>query len=255
MPDLELTLPDAASVRKVFEDQLSKRRAFLPGAGGVHAQMLCELVVRHGERSHRLNAEVVYVKEEEPGRGVGLQLGGLVEEGAMDALRAFVESCVDEAPEEAPVEEASTAEATKAKKDKDDAGALLFHERMRTLTNVEQLKLAANGTLSERIAIERMYGPTVWETLLRNARITIPEVARIARKGTLPRPLVDAIATNGTWLAAGEVQRALLSNPRSSTATIARVLSAMPRGDLARTTQQTAYPLAVRNAAKKMLGG
>ncbi len=249
MPDLEITLTDAAALRKLFEEQLSKRRAFLPGAGGVEAQMMCELVVRHGERSHRVAAEVVYVKEEEPGRGVGLQLGAL-DAAAMEALRAFVETCADDVGEVTEETEAANEE-----KEEKAAGVRLFHERMRTLTNVEQLKLAANGTLSERTAIERMYGPTVWETLLRNSRLTIPEVARIARKGTLPRPLVEAIAANGTWLAAGEVQRALLSNPRSTTATIARVLSVLPRGDLARATQQTAYPLAVRNAAKKMLGG
>lgn len=251
MPELVLTIADAAALRALFEEQLSKRRAFLPGAGGVEPQMACDLVLRHGERSHRLAAEVVYVKAEDPGRGIGLQLGAL-DAKAMGELRAFVESGVDAAP----IEGKSAEKEAVSKEERDEAvRAPLFHERMRTLTNVEQLKLAANGTLPERIAIERMYGPTVWETLLRNSRLTIPEVARIARKGTLPRPLVDAIAANGTWLAAGEVQRALLSNPRSTTATIARVLSAMPRSDLARATQQTAYPMAVRNAAKKMLGG
>ncbi len=254
MPELVLTIADAATLRALFDEQLSKRRAFLPGAGGVEPQMACDLVLRHGERSHRVAAEVVYVKAEDPGRGVGLQLGAL-DATAMSELRAFVESAVDAAPIEGKSAEGTEKEAV-SKEERDEAvRAPLFHERMRTLTNVEQLKLAANGTLPERIAIERMYGPTVWETLLRNPRLTIPEVARIARKGTLPRPLVDTIAANGTWLAAGEVQRALLSNPRSTTATIARVLNAMPRGDLARATQQTAYPMAVRNAAKKMLGG
>jgi hypothetical protein len=104
------------------------------------------------------------------------------------------------------------------------------------------------------MALERMYGPTVWETLLRNSRLTIPEVARIGRKGTLPRPLVDVIAANPSWIAAGEVQRALLSNPRSSPAVIEKVLRGMSRSDLQLVPQQTAYPGPVREAAKRMLG-
>jgi hypothetical protein len=78
-------------------------------------------------------------------------------------------------------------------------------------------------------------------------------VARIARKGTLPRPLVEVVAANASWLAAGEVQRALLSNPRASAAVIGKALHAMPRAELARVPQQTAYPAAVRQAAKKLL--
>jgi hypothetical protein len=98
-----------------------------------------------------------------------------------------------------------------------------------------------------------MYGPNVWETLLKNPRLTIPEVARIARKGTLPRPLVELIAAGTAWLAAGEVQRALLSNPRSTSPVIEKIFRVMPRRDLARVPQQTAYPMSVRLAAKKLL--
>ena len=122
------------------------------------------------------------------------------------------------------------------------------------MSGVEQLRMAATGSLPERVALERMYGPTVWPILLENARITTPEVARIARKGTLPRPLVEMIAGNAAWLAVGEVQRALLSNPRAPTAVIEKVLRALPRRDLQRVPTQTAYTTAVRAAAKKMLG-
>ena len=38
-----------------------------------------------------------------------------------------------------------------------------------------------------------MYGKNVWEALLRNPRLTAPEVARIARMGQLPRPLIEII--------------------------------------------------------------
>lgn len=202
----------------------------------------CELVIEHAGRSHRLAAEVVFVKEEDPGRGVGLQLAPM-DAAAREALRTFVDSATD-APE-------ASAEAPKTD---DEKLASNLQERIRSLSAVEQQRLAAAGTLSERMALERMYGPTVWETLLRNTRLTVPEVARIGRKGTLPRPLVDVIAANLSWLAAAEVQRALLSNPRSSPVVIEKVLRCMTRSDLQLVPQQTAYPGTVREAAKRMLG-
>lgn len=247
MHELTLTVSDAAALRKLFDEQLSKRRAFLLGAGGVEPQTACTLVVAHGARAHRIAAEVVYVKAEEPGRGVGLQLGAL-DADAMAELRAFVEAAgaIEQAPEAPESDDALDADVPENKS---------LYDRIRSLSPVDQQKVAANGTLSERITLERMFGPNVWDTLLRNPRITIPEIARIAKKGTIPRPLLEMIGANGSWIAAGEVQRAILTNPRSGAATIARVLGVLSRGDLVRATQQTAYSMSVRNAARKLLGG
>lgn len=242
MPSLTRSVADAAALRELFEKELAHRRAFLPGAGGVAALTPCDLVIEHAGRTHRLAGEVVFVKEEDPGRGVGLQLAPM-DAAAQEALRAFIDSATDVV--EAP------AEPTRGD---DEKLALNLQERIRSLSPVEQQRLAAAGSLSERTALERMYGPSVWETLLRNSRLTVPEVARIGRKGTLPRPLVDVIAANPSWLAAAEVQRALLSNPRSSPVVIEKVLRSMSRSDLQLVPQQTAYPGSVREAAKRMLG-
>jgi hypothetical protein len=193
-----------------------------------------------------------------------LQLARL-DTAAAAALRAFVDaSDVTDAQEPAEAAqqgggegEGSDVEASEdapAKESDSHPGAASLHERIRNLSGAEQLRLASGGTLAERTALERMCGPTVWEPLLRNARVTIPEVARIARKGSLPRPLVDLVASNTPWLASGEVQRALLSNPRSSPTVIQKVLGAMSRHDLMLVPQQTAYPETVRAAAKKRLG-
>src|SRR5262249_10463850 len=88
------------------------------------------------------------------------------------------------------------------------------HERLRGLSVVEQHKVAREGETHERMVLERLYGKSVWEPLLHNPRLTFPEVARIARMGALPRPLIELIVGNGTWLKSPEVRRALLANPR-----------------------------------------
>ncbi len=119
----------------------------------------------------------------------------------------------------------------------------------------EQQRMGRNGSLPERVALERTFGPAVWEALLSNTRISAPEVARIAKKGTLPKPLLEVIGLNGAWVGSPEVQRALLSNPRTSATVLAKVLRALPRTDLQRVSQQTAYPMAARLAARKLIKG
>lgn len=257
MTSLTVVVEDVVALRTLFEEQLSKGRAFVRGAEGVMERQACVLVIACQGREHRLAGEVVHVRSEEPGRGVGLQLARLGTADA-EALRAFAlgeEGPAPPAAEGEPVE-ASVEEAGDAARAEGGgaAHAASLHERMRNLTGPEQQRLASGGTLTERTALEQMYGPSVWEALIRNPRLTVPEVARIARKGTLPRPLVELIATNAPWLAAGEVQRALLANRRSSPTVVQKVLGAMSRHDLQLVPQQTAYPEPVRAAAKKRLG-
>jgi hypothetical protein len=127
------------------------------------------------------------------------------------------------------------------------------HERMRGLTLVQQVKLAQHGEQHERIVLERMYGKNVWEALLRNPRLTGQEVARIARMGALPRPLIETICGNGGWLQIPEVRRALLGNPRLGTDQIMKVLRLTPKHELRLVPQQTAYTLAVRDVARRLL--
>jgi hypothetical protein len=126
-------------------------------------------------------------------------------------------------------------------------------ERLRGLTLAQQVKLATQGTSNERVVLERMYGKNVWEPLLRNPRLTAPEVARIARMGALPRILLEAIVNNGAWLQIPEVRRALLGNPRLETNQILRVLRLLPKHEIKLAAITTAYPFAVRDAAKKLV--
>lgn len=144
-------------------------------------------------------------------------------------------------PEAEPVTEA-----------RDDVARNVF-ERLRNLSVVDQLKIARGGEVHERMALERLYGKTVWEALLRNPRITHPEVARIARMGALPRTLLELIVGNTAWLRSPEVRRALLGNLRLTADMIPRVLRLMPKHELRVVPAQTAYPAAVRDVARRML--
>jgi hypothetical protein len=257
---LTLCLPDGAALRTLYEQQLSRGFAFVPDGSGVSEFEACELVLDLEGQTLRLCAEAVFVKTEGPGRGIGLQLSPF-DAAAKASLLAFIDSVVPSESQESADDSAAHPPAELAEA---GDGPLIHHgheraaktlaERIRGLSSVQQQRLAAKGTMPERIALERAFGSNVWEALLSNSHLTIPEVAWIARKGTLPRPLVEDIAGHPSWLAAPQVQRALLANPRSSAVVVTKVLRALPLSDLQLVPQQTAYPQAVRAAAKKMLG-
>jgi hypothetical protein len=70
---------------------------------------------------------------------------------------------------------------------------------------------------------------------------------------TLPTPLVETIVGNASWARVPAVWRALLSNPRLVADLIPRVLKCLPKDELRLVPVQTAYTLAVRDAARRML--
>ncbi|MCP4445343.1 MAG: hypothetical protein GY811_08370 [Myxococcales bacterium] len=125
-------------------------------------------------------------------------------------------------------------------------------ERVRNLSMADQQKVARSGELADRVALERLYGKAVWETLLHNPRLTPPEVLRIARMASLPKPLLDLIVNNRGWLSSPQVRRALLANRRLTKNMVATVLRATPKNELKIMHRQTAYPPIVREAAAKL---
>jgi hypothetical protein len=190
-PRLTLRYEDFETFQADVETNLCQGREFVASAGGLARRDACELVVMHPESGDTLSlpAEVVWVANAGSGPGVGLAIHGLGPD-QLKRLGAF------------------------ARRSQRDGVAENVHQRVRGYSIIDQRKAARAGDLAERVALERFYGKSVWETLLQNPRITAPEVTRIARKGNVPRPLLETIAANPSWLASGSLRRALLSNPR-----------------------------------------
>jgi hypothetical protein len=209
---------------------------FVPGCT-VAVMADVELVIRAGDEELSCAARVVW----HDGNGAGLELVDCTPE--VKAKLAAMAAAEDER---------GGADADDGKPDRDPI-ARNIHERLRGLNLAQQVKAAQHGEISERIVLERIYGKTVWEPLLRNPRITTPEIGRIARMGALPRPMIELICGNGTWLQIPEIRRALLGNPRLGTDQIIRVLRLLPKHELKLAATLTAYPHAVRACAKKLL--
>lgn len=225
---------------------------FVPAGDGpaLEREALVRVLVRRGAATCEVDAVVVWPTPQ----GLGLELRGITAEtrAALDAVLAPVEAAPVVAA--SGTDEADDEPATDDERDVPPAARSLY-ARLRGLPAIEQLKLARDGELPERVALERIYGKAVWDALLRNPRITPPEVARLARLGTLPKPLLELIIGNGAWLASPEVRRALLANPRIGADAAPRILRLLPKHELKLATTQTAYPAAVREHARRLLRG
>ncbi len=208
----------------------------------------CDLVVRGASGELAVPARVVYI---DPTKGAGLELLGfgptIRDRIAALAVEPETTERIDLLdPDEADPTDDPAADGAPAK----PANLL---ERLRGLSLAQQVKTANSPDPGTRMALERMYGKAVWEALIRNSRLTAPEVAKLARMGTMPRTLLENILANNAWLQIPEIRRALLANPRLGTDQITRVLRLMPKHELKVAATTTAYPFSVRDVAKRMI--
>lgn len=211
------------------------------------ASVVLRLEHPQGGEALELDAEVVFVKAGEPGKGVGVHIRGFGPE-VLERIREFARA---REPLGGASEEAEAGGDRAPVPEGQEASRLM--ERLKNLNVAAQQRVARDGGITERVALERIYGKAVWEGLLKNQRVSPPEVARIARMGTAPIAILDTIVANGAWLASGEVRRALLSNTRLGEDAIQKVLRASPRHELQLIANQTHYHARVRKAAKAML--
>ncbi len=291
--ELRLSFPNLASLERELASNLKHGRAFLGEVADAEVLSDCMLLLVHPEHGTelRLPAQIVMVSREGAMRGTGIELRPFgsqvlvqIEEfiraqpqdadspaalppaapqalALPDDLECATEASEHEVATEAPAEtEAETSEDDAADEDDESEpmrGGDLQHEskqdKLRHLTAAEQLKIARKGELSDRVAVERLYGKQVWEALLHNPRLTIPEVARIARKGTVPKPLLDLIIENPSWVKAPPVRRALLGNPKIGSDSVGKLLRGTPKHELKLIEKGTAYSMPVRDAARKLL--
>ncbi len=224
----------------LYETELKHRRAFIPGQFSLEPRSSCRLLLVHPDGEQlEFEAEAVFVNADPPFAGVGLELVALPSGILQDFLkRPF-------ATENHHTEIEPTIAAT-------SQGTSPL-ERVRQLSLRERDQVARRGPLVERIALERVFGSLVWEALLDNPQLTVPEVARIAKNGTLSLPLIAIIVEHSAWLKSGEIRRALLGNPRVSNLHVERVLRAAPRSELRQIATLSPYRPMVRSVAKRLL--
>lgn len=229
---LYVRFDDVSGLEAEFERNLRHGGTFIPKVVDFSELTPCDIVLVHPARNTelKLRATVVWVSQDPENLGVGIGIDHFTNE-TRETIRAFIDTPAQTITERAPS----------------------LQERLRGLSSAEQVKVARGNDVPARVMLERMYGKTVWEPILRNPRVTVPEVARIAKMGALPMPLFELIGQNSAWLRVPQVRRTLLSNPRTPMDVVDKILRIMQRSELRAIASQGIYSHAIRDKAKRLL--
>jgi hypothetical protein len=127
-------------------------------------------------------------------------------------------------------------------------------EQMRNLSQMEKLLLAVKAERSERALLLQDSDPRVLLSLLRNPRLTVDEVVRLAKSSVLTFQIADVIMKASQWMGSLDVRVALIHNPKTPPAFALRILPTLPESEV-RTIARTGTNMPLKQAAVRRLQG
>jgi hypothetical protein len=127
-------------------------------------------------------------------------------------------------------------------------------DRMRSLSQMEKLLLAVKADRSERALLLQDNDPRVLLSLLRNPRLTVDEVARVAKSSFLTFQIADVISKTAQWMSSLDVRLGLIHNPKTPPALALRILPTLPDADV-RAIARGGTNMALKQAALRKLPG
>lgn len=128
-------------------------------------------------------------------------------------------------------------------------------DRLRSLNRTEKILLAAKAERTERGFLIQDHDPQVLYALLKNPRVTVDEVARVAKSAFLTYQIAELIVKSGPWIASLDVRVALLHNPKTPQAFALRIVPTLPESELRTIARGAATSMALKQAALKRLQG
>jgi len=128
-------------------------------------------------------------------------------------------------------------------------------ERLRGLARMEKLLLAPKAERTERLVLVQDNDPQVLYSLLKNPRITVDEVVRIAKSAYLVYQTAELILKTSQWAANLDVRVALVHNPKTPPAFALRILPTLPEAEVKVIARGAATSMALKQAALKRLQG
>ncbi|HYI11934.1 MAG TPA: hypothetical protein VEK57_22960 [Thermoanaerobaculia bacterium] len=127
-------------------------------------------------------------------------------------------------------------------------------DRMRGLSQMEKLLLAIKADRVERALLLQDNDPRVLLSLLRNPRLTVDEVVRLAKSSFLNFQIADVIMKAGQWSGNLDVRVALIHNPKTPPAFAMRILPTLPDTEV-RNIARAGTNMALKQAALRRLQG
>ena len=128
-------------------------------------------------------------------------------------------------------------------------------DRLRSLSRMEKLLLAAKADRVERAILAQDSDPQVLYSILKNPRLTADEVIRIAKSPFLTFQTAETIMKSTQWLSNLEVRVALVHNAKTPPAFAMRLLHTLPESEVRTISRGAATSMALKVAALKKLQG
>jgi hypothetical protein len=125
-------------------------------------------------------------------------------------------------------------------------------DRMRSLSQMEKILLAVKADRTERALLLQDNDPRVVLSLLRNPRLTVEEVARVAKSPHLTFQIADVIMKTTQWMGSLDVRLNLIHNPKTPVAFALRILPSLPDQEV-RTIARGGTSMQLKQAALRKL--
>jgi hypothetical protein len=135
----------------------------------------------------------------------------------------------------------------------EDGKAEPLWDRLRSLTHVEKLMLAQKADRTERAVLLQDSDPQVLLYLLKNPRIGVEEVVRIAKSHLLQYTTAEIIIKTPQWYANPDVKAALVHNARLPLAMALRILPTLPESEIKAIARGAATSQPLKQAALKLV--
>lgn len=177
----------------------------------------------------------------------GLALGI---EGYSDEMLA---SLLTKPSEEATPQPEVDTEAASGDEDRGQKGQTAW-DRLHALSQTQKILLAVKAERTERALLLQDNDPRVLLSLLRNPRITVDEIARLAKSPFMSYQVADVIMKSPQWMSNVEVRVGLVNNPKTPQAFALRILPTLPESEV-RTIARAGTSMALKQAAMRRLQG
>lgn len=136
----------------------------------------------------------------------------------------------------------------------EDKERMPIRRRLQRMGMDEKINLALTGDRQARMALATDSNKAVHHYLLKNAKITLDEIASMARLPSLNPDVLEKIAENPQYTQNPSVAKALVYNPKTPVGTAVRMLDRLPRNEVVLLAKRTNLNPRLINAAKKKVG-
>jgi hypothetical protein len=126
-------------------------------------------------------------------------------------------------------------------------------DRIRGMDRMQKILLAGKAERTERALLLQDNDPQVLLSLLKNPRLTVDEVVRIAKSPYLTYQTAEVFMKSSLWLANLDVRVALIHNPKTPPTFAMRILPTLPESEVKLIARGAATNMALKTAALRRL--